>query len=345
MIPADSEAVHLPLIARRAIVLSNRHRPLAALAVSVLGVVIALSGAIAANADDPVQIEFDDAALSIEYGTPWSFSFSDNGTISSLDNVEEVLSATISNAPSDFAVIVSAYRDSPHDVTHGSVYAASDNRPLGAGTYEITVTVDPSDPSEPPTSSTAELIIEPAQLDSELRAVPDKARSDAVIISAVFRGEFASNFYSSDYSESPFAPGGTWTFTVTDDAGAVAYAEEISVDKADNRLGASTYWSGANDGTDYLVTATFSPSGATSDNFAITQPDATQFTGAPDPRQHESSDAPPPSSGAQQAPSGPGLPLWLLIVISLVIAGLAALVIVQIVKLRSSAELHEGNRS
>jgi hypothetical protein len=299
-----------------------------------LAAVMTLGTVTSASADDPAAIEFESPSVTIAYGEPWVLSFGDNGTISSLDEPNDILSASISDAPSDFAVLVSAYRNQPSDPVQGSVYAAEGNRPLGAGSYDITVTVTPSDPAAEPTTSTATLVVEPAALDIELRAVPDPVRANGEIISASFTGTFASNFYSSDLPESPYTPSGSFTFTVKDDADQVAHTEVVAVDKADDTLGASIYWTGAVAGTNYSATVVFSPNGATSENFSIGAAESASFTGAENPRPQESSTAQPPTQSVQEPPIGPSVPIWLLILILLVIAGLVALVVVQTVRLR-----------
>lgn len=312
--------------------------------VAVAGVLAMLAvtggGAIAAQAatdDDPV-LTWDSTTRTAEYGEYWSLSATLTNTLNQYGPWN--VSGTLGGSPSGYAASYSSYSPLP-DTVYGFMNPAESGRPLPAGTYTATMTMAGTGslvgPAGTPytTTSPATLTITPAALTVVLTVSADPSNASNAIVSGTLTGAFRDNFYTTSFAEGPLTPAGTWRLEVTDENGDVVH--EVDVDRADTDdiLGVSSYWSGVAPGT-YTVRATFTPAGASSTNFTITQAGPVTYTAAPAPGATSTAAPAPPAPPPSPEASGMTLPGWIPLVAGVLSAGLLALLVVQIVRLRRS---------
>src|SRR5690606_3293902 len=105
-------------------------------------------------------------------------------------------------------------------------------------------------------------------------------------------------------------------------------ANSVERTAGDDTLATSFYWPDAQPGEKYTAAAEFSPSGASASNFTVSPSATVSYTAPHTVRPAPASPAPAPPAQALPAPAGFGLPLWMLIVVSVLIVGLGALVTV-----------------
>jgi hypothetical protein len=167
----------------------------------------------------------------------------------------------------------------------------------------------------------------------DLAVNADPSNTANTIISAELVGAFRDNFFTTSFAEGPLTPAGTWNIRVTDENGAVVH--EVSADRTDtdDNLGISSYWAGVAPGR-YTVRGTFTPTGASGQNFSVTQPSEVAYTAAPAPGATSTAAPAPPAPPASGEQAGSSLPAWIPLVAGILSTGLLALLIVQIVRLR-----------
>ena len=302
-----------------------------AAAVMLLAIAQTTGGALSAQAatmDDP-GTTWETASVTAEYGSYWELTAD---APSALAIFEWEVTGTMSGVPSGYAPTVSSYRPAPESLT---VYVQpGPGRPLSVGTYTATVTLTEfSGTGTAYTSPPATLKITPAALATTLRVTADPSNPANAIISTELTGPFRDFFFTSTYAEGPLSPAGTWHITATDESGEVVHEVTTTRADTDDVMALSSYWSDIPPGA-YVVRATFTPSGASAQNFAITDPAAVNYAAAPAPGATSTATPAPPAPPAASDDSGLTLPAWIPLIAGVLSAGLLALVIVQIVRLR-----------
>lgn len=297
--------------------------------------------------DPPADLAFEDSSITITYGDWLVVDFTAAGWVGDFSPESEsdpdynpiILVGT--GFPDDFTTEGDFSFNHVHSRTEGIVYQAS-SRPLEAGSYTAKLRFTHTDESSNPVtqeSASATITVVPAALDVEFAATPDATSTSNLILSAEFTGTFADNFASEDFKNSPLAPKGVWHYAITDSSGAVVAEQDVT---ADGTLGSSWYWTGAIPGQDYTSSVTFESATATDADFAVNQADAIAFTGAASPRPEPTSTAPPAPATTAAPAVGFTLPLWVIVVISLVIAGLLTSSIVLLVRYNRASTPTEG---
>jgi hypothetical protein len=298
-------------------------------AIGALALVLggAAGGAQATPAEDPpFTLVMTTPSVSVEYGQPWYLE----AHSAEAGNVfgEFTGSGTLSGTPAGYVPLTGAYKP---DAGSTNVYMApaANTRTLPAGAYQATLTMTGFATS---VSATAPLTISPAALGITLAVAADPSNPANAIVSARFTGSFADTFFSTADPSGPVTPAGTWTIRVTDGDGVVA--NEFTADRTDQDdiLGVSSYWSDVPPG-EYTATAAFTPAGDSAGNFAITDAAPVAYSAAAAPGSGSTAPPAPPAPPATES-AGMALPLWVPIAAGVLSAGLLALLIVQIVRLR-----------
>ncbi|MEO5921908.1 MAG: hypothetical protein ABIQ01_12275 [Pseudolysinimonas sp.] len=290
----------------------------------------AAGAAHASQADDPT-ITFDTASQTVQYGQYWYFQATAQPAPG--PDFWQAVEAAITPAPSGYAVEFSSYKVDEQTVA-AYVSPQPGARPLPPGTYTTTVTLGDQSGGgvRRITTPPASLTIEPAPLGVDLRIGPDPSNPANAIVSARFTGEFVDNYFSSTDPTAGLTPAGAWKLSVSDADGQVVHELSQNREAGDDVLGVSSYWSDVPPGS-YTATATFTPSGASAQNFVITQPAPATFAPAPQPGTTSTAAPAPPAPPASED-AGLTLPGWIPILAGVLTAGLLALMIVQIVRLR-----------
>lgn len=316
-------------------IIRRRTVPFALLA----ALVFSQSAAGSATATDyPVNIVFADSTpVTLEYGQPWSFSLDCEGAQFYHFIYDHGLAVTtISGAPG-YAAQISLYTSfGPTYPCSGTVSSGYDVAPLKAGSYTVSVGGSYNDGSDTYTGETptpATLTIEKAKLGIELRVLADPSNGDGAIITARFTGRFVDEYQSSFFPGAGLSPAGIWNITVKNADGDVAIERTVERAAGDDVLSTSFYWTDADPGEDYTATASFTASGASASNFAITAGPSFPYT-APDSQRPEPSSTATANTGSSlPEASGFGLPLWILVLIIVLIVGLGVLVTILSVRL------------
>jgi hypothetical protein len=242
-------------------------------------------------------------------------------------------SAFIEGAPAD-SVVSSTYE--VHADCRGHLTATpGSTRPLGVGEYALTgeyVTVNRTEVY--PTDAPARLIIEPAAIGIQARIVADPSNPRNAVVTAAFTGPFVQLFTeawgSTAYPSAPITPEGTWHIRIVDASGDLAH--EISVARAatDDVLAVTGYWADPAAG-EYTVTASFSTSGESAQNFSVADSEPFAFTATGPPPGVEPTASPAPTIAPAASDRSETVPLLVPLLAGVLTAGLLALVIVQAV--------------
>jgi hypothetical protein len=110
-------------------------------------------------------------------------------------------------------------------------------------------------------------------------------------------------------------------------------------------LATSFYWQGAEPGFVYTASADFIGSGSSANNFSVSSASDFSYTAPESQRAEPTSTATAQPNTELPQPAGFSLPLWALIVVGLLVAGLAALVTVLSVRLRRRPKPSTGEVS
>jgi hypothetical protein len=293
----------------------------------------AAGAAYGAATDTDPQFTFDSTSLTIEYGQGWYLQ----ATARAADSPEmwQATAGTVAGAPSGYAPIWSSFEvDSTTVIAY--LAPADGARPLPAGTYSGTLELKINAGAGPDTATTppATLTVTPAALGIDLKVGSDPSNPANAIVSARLTGDFADNYIPSSEPTAGLSPAGTWTISISDADGEVAHEFTANRSAGDDVLGVSSYWSDVPPGV-YTARATFTLSGESAENFTVTQPSPLTFSPTPQPGATSTATAAPPAPPA--APdSGLTLPGWIPIAAGILTAGLIALAVVQIVRLRKA---------
>jgi hypothetical protein len=306
-------------------------------------------GVSAADAEEPLPPPVitwtEPHALSLEYGVPWAFEATAEGTTYMAGSWTTTVD--FHGGPAGYEPDSYSYMPETGRITTVSVYTPGTLPALKVGSYTIDVTVstDGLGGSTGTTTTPASLTVTPAPLGIELRVLPDPNNSEAAIVSAAFTGRFVDEYQPSFYPSSAVSPGGEWHIALKDSTGEVAVERNVERAAGDDALATSFYWADAEPGEEYSATATFTPTGSSNANFSVSPATTFTFTAGESSRPVPSSTAAAEPASDLPEPTGFAAPLWLVILVSILIAGLGALVTVLSVRLRKPPSLASGEVS
>ena len=312
--------------------MTNTRRSAAALAL-IAGLALSQAAAGSAAAEDqPVSLAFTTTSATVEYGQYWSFPLtSDYACLAALYE-PGLLSVTTTGAGS-YEPAFTMYGVGSGG--GGYVQARYDAAPLSAGAYSFTVSGetggDYNTTAETPTP--ASLTIEKAKLGVELRVLADPSNGDAAIVTAKFTGRFVDEYSSSFFPGSAQSPAGTWNITLKGADGEVATERSVERAAGDDVLATSFYWADAEPGEQYTASASFTPSGASANNFTIGAAQNFAYTAPESARPVPTSSATAKPDASLPEATGFGLPLWALILVIVLIVALGALVTILSIRL------------
>ena len=292
-------------------------------------------GVSSASADDPTFTFDEPDALSVEYGEQWSFkaTLTEAWMLANPWTVSVDFHGGPSGYHPEFYTDESHYSlISPSSLGVG-VYTPYNQPALTVGNYTMDVTVTGFYGTAYTTAAPASLSVTRAALGIDLRVLADPSNSDAAIVTAAFTGRFVDEYQSSSFDGSALSPAGEWHITLKDEDGAVAFERNLERSAGDDILATSFYWTGAEPDKQYKATAEFVPVGASATNFTVSSATSFTYTAPASQRPVPTSTATAKPAANLPASSDFGLPLWALILIILLTAGLGALVTVLSVRL------------
>lgn len=310
--------------------MTNTRRSAAALAL-IAGITLTQAPAVpAAAADINYLLEFTTTSATIEYGQYWSFPLASDYDCMAVLYEPGYLAVTTTGAGS-YAPQLSMYYSGSGSA--GYVQAAYEQAPLGAGTYTFSVSGVSPDSQGCQTPTPATLKIEKAKLGVELRVLADPSNGDAAIVTAKFTGRFVDEYSSSFFPGSAQSPAGTWNITLKGADGEVATERSVERAAGDDVLATSFYWADAEPGEQYTASASFTPSGASANNFTIGAAQNFAYTAPESARPVPTSSATAKPDASLPEATGFGLPLWALILVIVLIVALGALVTILSIRL------------
>lgn len=161
-------------------------------------------------------------------------------------------------------------------------------------------------------SNTAVVVVTPAPIAVDLRVDSDDNNREGAVVSAQLTGEYMKRVSCYECVPS-VSPAGVWTFSVVDSTGETVVKDKITSEQVESQF-ASFYWSDIPASTDFVASATFTPSGDAAKNFEVAPDSGVAFTS---PSAPESSDAgaPPVDVLEEPADAAPAtVPLWAVLV-------------------------------
>ncbi|MFC9559119.1 hypothetical protein [Agromyces sp. NPDC056965] len=321
-----------------------------ALMAGILGVVLALSGSAAANADVPITITVVVPDTPFSYGEYWNLEVKASGLVFGTEPTfsGEVRVSSIEGAYG----AVTFYPGTEPGTATAYIGASPSLAPLDAGEYDVQVSVATTTPwgivytgrSEPVTFTVA-----PAPLSTSVRMTPDPSNADNSIVALGLSGAFVSQLApgvsQTENPSVPVLPAGAWRIAIVDDSGASAF--DTTIDQPDGGQPAvSVYWVGAEPSTSYSVTGSFKPNGQAAGNFTISDAPAFPYT-SPSPQRPQPTPAVAgPVAAAPTEDGNPTLPVWSVVALVLVALGLmVAIVVLLISERRDRSRTTEGGRA
>jgi hypothetical protein len=304
----------------------------AAILAAILSGGAALSAHAAPAEPPPYTLVFDQTTATFTYGDYWYVQATATGA--GLAMAPFVVTGSLTGAPSGYTPSVSTYLTNGNADSVAYIGASASERPLPAGSYIASLTLSPFNGAAEgsTTNPTASIIIAPAALTVALQAQADPSNPANAIVSARFTGPFLDNYFTSSDPTTPLTPAGTWKIEATDAEGQVVHEFSAARIDTDAVLATSTYWPDVPAG-EYTIKASFTTTGASSQNFTITDATPITYTASPAPGATSTASPAPPAPPASED-AGLTLPLWIPLVAGVFSAGLLALMIVQIVRLR-----------
>ncbi len=295
----------------------------------------------AAAADGDPVITFEQADQEVEYGQGWSFYATATNTYQA--NGPWTASATVTGMT---PVVLYSYNQDGTYTTYITILNEQGRPPLAVGDYEVIATVSNVFGTSW-SSASGSLTVVPANLGIEARLTSDPAAPGNVIFSARFTGQFIDQVAPAEYGTGPLAPAGTWQLVIKDAQGKTVFDQTVNRAEGGNELATSAYWTDAKPGEIYTPSATFTPTGPAAGNFSVRPGEGIAFTASTLVRPVPTSTATPSTPVAlpvgEDDPAGVPLPLWAVVVGGVILAGLAAVVVVLIV--RSRGRLRESGRN
>ncbi len=305
---------------------NQRAKAVVAVVATALVSLIVPSGAAHANG----VLTFD-APVS-EYGAQWTLTATDPSVPVGWDN-RWTPTVAMRGGPAGYTpegyMGFTSYQGSG---VRAEIYPRYDARPLAPGTYEIDFTASNAQWGAYGTATPVKLVIEPATLAMETRALADASDPSSAIISVRFTGAFVDSFTTTSLPNAPLTPSGSWVVSITDEDGEV-FEKTIARGADSDILATSFLWADSEPGEQYAVTAKFAPSGASADYFDISAAGAFSYTAPTVMRTFAASSTPDTPVLAPREQAVFSVPLWWAVLAGVVLAALAALALVFSVKL------------
>lgn len=286
----------------------------------------------------------------VPYGSYWSLQFTSTESLEYYD----VFGIEVKGIPASGGEFTgfAYYSDTLGNVFE--LYPSYLSRLIPAGTYSVGANVNAATSwsgtlVRATTAVPHTLVIEPAKLSATVRATPDSADPQNTVITMSLGGSwltdvaccsYSSEFELANLDKLPAPPAGTWSMTIANSSGDIVIEEQFEQARGD--IPASVYlWRGAPVDELSTVTATFTPTGDEARNFAVTQSGPVTFTTGSSSRPEIVLPS-VPESPTVDAPSGVGLPVWLLVLLALIGLGTGAAGVVLALRARHSAARQVG---
>ena len=285
-----------------------------------------------AAAEPPPVIWKGESSKSIEYGEYWEFGVYFPAGVT--------IAYTFHNTgvPASYTPSMYTYPDPLDNVwLIGGLGPSYDAPPLKAGAYTFSLhvkeTYGPDTTYESETETPAHLTVAPASLGLTLRVLPDVGNSENAIATVAFTGRFVDAYTSSTYPGAAISPAGEWHIVFTDSEGTVAVERTIERAAGDDVLATSFSWPDGKPGETYAVSAEFLPRGDSGANFTVTPASEFSYTASESARPVPTSTAAAEPGAGLAKPAGFGVPLGILLVVSVLVVGLGVLVTILSVRL------------
>jgi hypothetical protein len=272
-----------------------------------VGLALVFVAPLSAQADDKTSIAFTgETNVTVDYGSPWFFSL---GTTVKYGGVSVPLSPRDGSVDIYLTGVGGTFLSNLPIQPGGAVYVGQpdDLALLAPGTYEVRASYSPSKDSfkkASQTSKTATLTITPVSVEPVVTVFgPNETPS----ISAVLGGAYVE--------QNGGAPPGTWHFDVTNSAGASSFAIDVAQTAGSVDPVVVEITPALEKGQNYTVSSTFTPAGDLATGLHVATIPAVPIATAGS------------SLGDVFAAPVP-VPVWLVILLTLIAAGLAITTIV-----------------
>lgn len=301
-------------------------------ALSAVGVIaLALGPATAASAA-PIEaglVPTDPATITAEYGQQWQMQFTSDYQLDQY----RAITVDLTGVPST----VSAFgwgTNEGYGEWRLNVIGGRGSQVLDAGTYRVGLEIWASSFGPPQlhgvSRATQTLVIEPAALTTSIDVAPDVVDPQSTVITMQLGGswltespgyEYLAPWSADDLQFVPAPPAGTWSLTVTDDAGTVLLEQQFDTQRA-QRPALSYRWADAPAATPVVIAASFAPTADEAGNFAVAPAEPIAYTTGESTRpivQAPVIDTVP----VAESPTGIALPLIALIAVAVIGIGSA----------------------
>lgn len=322
----------------------------AGLGSAFLTVLMIVGPAHAAVAEGPYPISFPDGdQVTVQYGDPWSIGFQIDAQGALFYNFSGYVTATVAGdveaGPTD-SFYIASQNYSPEagvDTARGVLLKDMSLPPTPVGDHSIGLTLSTTALGpliEATTTSPARLVVQAAPIAADLRASVDEVNPDIVVLSSKLSGKFvddwswvpvATGSVSAGY---PTLPNGSWTFSVTDESGAVV-AEQTIAPTAGLRSAASVAFADLPRGSTFTARVAYSVDPASASNFTLSQPSDVTFSTSDEPRPLPTASSVPELPTPPPGP--PSVPLGFVILAAVLGAALLAVVVTTLVRARRAS--------
>lgn len=312
---------------------AGMHRMTTAASAVGLSVVLVFAGAASASADQSLQVDIVPDETSISYGGYWQLEARLSGQPAggSYPIPGEIRITSIDGIYSSTNFYGSAQEATAY------VSPSIDHSPLDVGAYEVSVSAT----SElyglvySGASAPATLTITPAPLTTDVRMIADPNSPGNAVVSVSLVGEFINNLVPAEIAaKNPslaVLPAGTWRVVVKDSSGTPVL--DTSIDQsAGGRPATTVYWTGTPD-RQYTAEGSFTPVAESASNLAIAPATPFPYTSPAEQRPQPVPEVPGPEPEPISTSSTSTVPVWSIAGAGLIALGLAAAIIVMLIRL------------
>lgn len=314
----------------------------------MIGLALAPATAAAAAPIEAGLVPTDSATVTAEYGQQWQLQFTSDYQL------DQYRSITV-----DLTGVPTSVRAYGYGTNEGygewrlNVFGGEGSQVLDAGTYRVGLEIWASSFGPPMlhgvSRSTQTLVIEPADLTTLIDVAPDVVDPQSTVITMQLGGSWLTESPGSEYltpwgqddlANVPAPPAGTWSLTITDEAGAVVLDEQFDTQRA-QRPAVSYRWADGPAATPVVIAASFAPAADEAGNFVVAPAEPIAYTTGESIRPIV--EAPTiDSAPVAESPSGIALPLIALIAIGIVGIGSAIAASVIAARRRAAAATTDG---
>jgi hypothetical protein len=256
-------------------VLTRKRLSISAITISLATAILALMGASPAHADTSTTTTWSDPTpLSVPFGSEWAITIAStiNGTTTPIRSGEGTVDVFIEGIAGAYASALPVFDGGLSFFSQPSATV-----PLGAGTYRVTAIFTPVSGAYFGSSQTLEpltLTITPLSLVPTMTVEADPAVTPVPTATLGFSGAYIDAFGG--------APAGKWTVTArAATAEKSDFEESVTVASGESDAVVVPIDSELTTGTDYEVTAVFSPDEDVASGLEIVQPASVHFTTDP----------------------------------------------------------------